>query len=197
MNSKLFGFFNSLYKYFQASLYFWLYLLKGIIIYSLIPAFAALLLTIKELHEEVDEEEQHVKDIFSKHFNKLNHFKFASFIYSVIVITSFSSLYLLNRSESSNALIITMLVIYILVMTILLFTYTIFYLGNHQVEMRQIITISFVSMIRNFGKSLMVLIFIIALLLLAYYNFLLFIITAPFLYGISTNVTLHKLCEEN
>jgi len=196
LNSKLFEFFNSVYKYFQVSFYFWVSLLKGAIIYSLIPAFSALLLTIKELHEEDKEEEQHVKEMFSKHYHTFNRFKFVSFIYSIIVITSFSSLYLLNRSTTSYALLLTMLIIYILIMTVLLFTYTIYYLGNHDIEMKQIITISFVSMIRKFGKSLMLLIFIIALLLLAYYNFLLFMIISPFAYGISVNGTLQSILEE-
>ncbi len=196
MNSKAFAFFNTVYKYFQVSFYFWLFLLKGAIIYSLIPAFSALLSTVKELHNEDEEEEQRIKDIFAKHFDTFNHYKFVSFIFSIIVITSFSSLYLLNRSTSGQALILTMLVIYVLVMTVLLFTYTIFYLGDRNIEMRQVIIISFVSMIRSFAKSIMVLIFIIVLLILAYYNFFLFMIVGPFLYAISVNVTLQSLANE-
>lgn len=196
MNSHIYAFFNTLYKYFQVSFYFWLFLLKGSIIYSLIPSFTALLLTIKELHNEGADEENHVKDIFTKHFNLFNQYKFVSFVFSIIVITSFSSLYLLNRSTSPYALMLTILVIYTLVMTVLLFTYTIFYLMNQHVEIRQMIMISFVSMIRNFAKSIMVLIFIIVLLILAYYNFLLFIIVGPFLYAISVNGTLRSLATE-
>lgn len=196
MDSKAFAFFNTIYRYFQVSFYFWVNLLKAAIIYSLIPAFSALLLTVKELHNEDEEGEQHVKSIFSKHFNTFKQYKLVSFIYSIIVITSFSALYLLNRSASSYALLITILIIYILVMTILLFTYTIFYLGNRDLEMKQVIVISFVSMIKKFGKSSMVLIFIIVLLILAYYNFFLFMIVGPFLYAISVNGTLQSLVDK-
>lgn len=196
MDSKAFAFFNAIYKYFQVSFYFWIHLLKGAVIYSLIPAFSALLLTMKELHSVDETEERRVKDIFSKHFNTLKQYKFVSFVYSIIVITSFSTLYLLNRSSSSYALLLTILIIYTLVMTILLFTYTIFYLGNRDKEIKQISIISFVSMIKNFGKSLMILIFIIVLLFLAYYNFFLFLIIAPFLYAISVNGTLQSLATE-
>lgn len=141
-------------------------------------------------------EERQVKDIYSKHFNTFKQYKLLSFIYSIIVITSFSALYLLNRSVSSYALLLTVLIIYMLIMTVLLFTYTIFYLGNRHIVMKQVIIISFVSMIKNFGKSLMVLIFIIVLLLLAYYNFFLFLIVAPFLYAISVNGTLQSLAAK-
>lgn len=195
MDSKAFAFFNTIYKYFQVSFYFWIYLLKGLVIYSLIPAFSALLLTMKQLHNQDKVEENQIKIIFTKHFNTFKQYKLVSFIYSIIAITSFSSLYLLNRSFSSYALLLTILIIYTLVMTVLLFTYTIFYLGSGDIEMKKVVVISFVSMIKNFGKSVMVLIFIIALLILAYYNFFLFMITGPFLYAISVNGTLNSIAD--
>src|SRR5699024_3955704 len=98
--------------------------------------------------------------------------------------------------DSYYTLILTIIVIYILIMTVILFTYTFFYLGNHVQQIKRITIIFFVIMIKKYCKSIMILIFIVFLFILAYINFFLFVIVAPFLYAISVNGALRDLIRE-
>ncbi|WP_209973462.1 hypothetical protein [Lederbergia galactosidilytica] len=52
-------------------------------------------------------------------------------------------------------------------------------------------------MVKHFMTSIYVLIVILILLVAAYINFLFFLITAPFLYGMAVNIVMHKLIEES
>lgn len=193
MEKKALGVFQKLYQYFQVSFYFWLSILKGFVIYSLVPAFTALLRTMEDLHHENNGES--VKQIFSRHYQIYKSQKLLSFLFAMIMIISYSALVLLNKVESNLTLILTIVFIYLMVLNMIVFTYTVFYLSDRELGSKEVVILAFVSMVKYFMLSIYVLIIISILLVAAYINFLFFVITAPFLYGMAVNAIMHKLRE--
>lgn len=196
MDSKLYIFFNTIYRYVLVSLYFWLYLLRGLVIYSVIPAFIALLLTVKDLKQKSTEETS-VKDIFKHHFNQHDQYRLGSFVFSITTLTLFSSLILLNKTNTKISLMGTIIVFYFLIFTLILFTYGIFYLAFHTKQLKQSVMISFIEMIKKFISSFYILVLIIILLVVAYYNFLLFLVCFPSCFGIGINGVLQNSIAED
>ncbi|KRG16411.1 hypothetical protein ACA30_01550 [Virgibacillus soli] len=197
MEKRALGIFQKLYQYFQVSFYFWVFILKGFVIYSLVPACTALLRTMEELRQKNNEEKENVGQVFSRHFRNYKSKRLLSFLFAIIMIVSYSSLVLLNKMENNLSLILTILFIYLIAINIVIFTYTIFYLGYRNWSSKEVVILAFISMVKHFMTSIYVLIVILILLVAAYINFLFFLITAPFLYGMAVNIVMHKLIEES
>ncbi|KRG14110.1 hypothetical protein ACA29_07460 [Lederbergia galactosidilytica] len=159
--------------------------MKGFVIYSLVPACTALLRTMEELRQKNNEEKENVGQVFSRHFRNYKSKRLLSFLFAIIMIVSYSSLslVLLNKMENNLALILTILFIYLIAINMVIFTYTIFYLGYRNWSSKEVVILAFISMVKHFMTSIYVLIVILILLVAAYINFLFFLITAPFLYG--------------
>ncbi|MBP1914262.1 putative membrane protein YesL [Lederbergia galactosidilyticus] len=114
MEKRALGVFQKLYQYFQVSFYFWVFILKGFVIYSLVPACTALLRTMEELRQKNNEEKENVGQVFSRHFRNYKSKRLLSFLFAIIMIVSYSSLVLLNKMENNLALILTILFIYLI-----------------------------------------------------------------------------------
>ncbi|MEK3887927.1 hypothetical protein [Bacillus sp. FSL K6-3431] len=123
MNSKLYSFFHQLYSYLKVSLYFWLYLVRGWVIYGLIPAGCALILTIREVKDNKERDE--VAVLFKKYWLRYSRYKFPSFLFSFIIIVFWSVLFSLNMQDNSLAAALTIAAFYFFTMTFVLLAYAI------------------------------------------------------------------------
>jgi uncharacterized membrane protein YesL len=193
MNNKLFNFIQTLYLYFQVSFYFWIHVIKGLLIYSLIPATAALFLSIKAIREQKDDEG--VKSLYKTYYRKYEEYKLPSFFYSLLFSILLASLFFISKWESKPAfmLILVIIIIYLLILSIVLFSYSVYFITTRPFTFKQAMVYSFVSAIKNIIQTIGVLIIVAGLIYTAYLNFAFFVIFSPFLYGLGMTFLFSKL----
>lgn len=193
MNNKLFHFIQTLYLYFQVSFYFWIHLIKGLVIYALIPATAALFLTIKAIREQKDEEG--IKSIYQFFYRKYEEYKLPSFLVSVLFSVLLASLFYISKWENKPAfmLILIIVILYILALSFVLYTYSIYFITTRTFTFKQALIFSFVTAIKNILPTMGILVVGAVLIYSAYLNLAFFVIFSPFLFGLGLNFLFRKL----
>lgn len=186
MSSKIITFIQLFYKFVQISFCFWLYLLKGLVVYSLIPTLAALLSTVHELQTGKDVED--IKGLYKKHFIAYRQYRIQSFVFVSVIIVSYTSLFFLNRLESNLTLMPIILVLYILALTLIVITYLAYILVFKKMPFKQSLALAFVSSIRKPIHSVMIGIVLVLLFISAAINLVIFVVLGPFLYGLTTKI---------
>ncbi|MDQ0229612.1 DUF624 domain-containing protein [Metabacillus malikii] len=198
MNNKIVMFFQYLYKYFQVSLYFWLYLLKGIFIYSLVPAVSALFIVLRDINSGYDEEQGNkINELFKRYYNLYKHHRLVSFIYTILIIILYTGLFFINKQgDSPVTLLLTILFIYFLALTLLMLIYSTVLLSFKSLEIKNANMVAFVSIIKNIVSTVAVIVVIVIMYFIADYNFAIFVIFGPFLFGLGVMYSLYKIIEE-
>ncbi|MBB5325712.1 putative membrane protein YesL [Anoxybacillus tepidamans] len=193
MDNKIYTFFQTVYKCIQISIFFWLSLLKGVFIYSLIPSLSSLFRTVDDFLLQKDV--QDIKELFDQHFNKFRTYKLLSFTFSLLLIICWSSLFFLNKSESSYSLALTIVVVYLLVVIFIALIYFANYTAFRPLTVKQTLALSFYSLYRHLIHSLYVLFWTMLFIWVAKLNLVFFIFFAPFLYGIAVRLSLKKILK--
>ncbi|WP_416147208.1 hypothetical protein ACM26V_13375 [Salipaludibacillus sp. HK11] len=191
------NFLITIYKYIKASMLYWLYLLRGLVVYSLIPSSCAILLLIKDIEKKNDEtddgEEISIKQLFKSHYERYTHLKFPSFIFTNVLLVMFACLYLVNLSEGSWALLISIILIYLIALTLAVLTYTIHFLVKVKEPFMRIIAYSFTASVKNIIISLGLLVVLAVLYYVGTINLVLFIVTFPFIYAYAIKSLLNNV----
>lgn len=172
---------------------FWVYLLKGMIIYGLIPAACAVLLTID--HIQQDKMDEDIKTLFRKYYKKFDSQKFTSFIFGLLIILCYTALFYLNRTEGAIALMLTIIIVYLFAMILVIFSYCINLLAFKGQTMKQAFLFSFYLVYRHIVISIAIVAVIGILYFVAQKNFAFFLIFGPFLYGIGIKLAVRKVIE--
>jgi uncharacterized membrane protein YesL len=186
------AFFQYIYQFFKVSFWFWMYLLKGMVIYSLIPAFCALFKTIGAVME--GKEEVNVKVYFKGIYKHHRGLKLQSFLFSLLFIMLYVCLYLLNKWQSDISLILTIVVLYLAVLTSVVFLYAIhFIMGGAVQSFNRILVLSFVQSIRHLWISLFLLLCTGLIAYSALVNLAFFVVFGPFLLGLAAYFLMLKV----
>lgn len=178
----MYAFFQMIYKLFQVSFYFWIYLLRGLVLYSVIPALSAMLLTINDIL--ADDDEGDVKEKYKKYFHMYKRYKLQSFMFTSIIIFSNVVLFYLNKMEGNLSIILSIVAIYILFFTAVTLTYCVNYLVIKQLSFKQSFALAFISVVRNIMRTLLLIVVIFLLYLAAYWNLVFFVFFGPFIFGL-------------
>lgn len=176
------------------SFYFWINLLKGLVVYSFIPASCALIITISDmgsLHES------DIKMIYKRNYQKYNKYKLQSFLFIFIIILCYVTLFYLNDFNNNISTIFTIFIIYIGLMTIILFTYCIHFLAFKNLDFKQSILLSFVTAIKKIIISGSILGFYLLLYTIAKMNLFLFIVFVPIGYGLFSFYVIKGVVKES
>lgn len=176
---------TKLYHYFLISFYFWLGLVKGLIVYASVPAVLALLTTLEFVNGHEDVEEKLIKASFNNYYSKYQHYRFTSFVFSFLLIINSSLLFWCLINEYSWFWL--GLLGYCLVLVMVSFSYFIYYLSQRAMLLKEAFAYGFVKMIKRIEITLAMIVLCLVLLGLAYFNFVLFIVLAPVVYGLSLN----------
>ncbi len=177
MNSKIVIFFQYLYKYFLVSFYFWIYLLKGLVVYSLVPAISSLFSVLRDINMGVDDETgKTVKQLYKQTFDKYKESKLTSFIYTFILIILYTGLFFFNKQQSQFSLMLTILFIYFLAMALLMLTYSSVFLSFKNMKIKDANMFAFVTIIKNIVGTVAILVVVGVVYFIADYNFLAFCI---------------------
>lgn len=190
MNSKVYIILNKAYKYFKASFYFWLYLLRGLAVYGLIPSACSLFSIIEDIKQNEDRDE--IKKLFSLYYRQYSIYKVQSLIFSFIIILIYAFLFFLNKVNNKISLILTIVLIYSLAMILLILTYTINYLVVEKYNFKKSLIYSFVSTVKNIFASISILISFIILFTIGKMNLIFLIFLTPFIYILSVKALLNK-----
>lgn len=186
------AFFQYIYQFFKVSLWFWVYLLRGIVIYSLIPAFCALFKTIGAVVE--GREEVNVKVYFKGVYQQYRELRWQSFLFSLLFIIMYACLYSLNKWQSEASLILTIVVLYLAVLSSVVFLYTIHFLVAGTIQaFNRILILSFVQSIRNIWISLFLVISTGVVFYSALINLAFFVVFGPFLLGLAAYFLMVKV----
>jgi uncharacterized membrane protein YesL len=185
-----------MYKYFQVSLYFWLSLLKGLVVYSIVPTFCTLFLVLRDINKGEDEEEnKDVKLLFKHYYESFKMYKVSSFIYTFSMIIVYTCLFFVNKQTNSFSLVLSILLIYFLVMVLLLLTYSTAFIAFKKMNVKTSNIHAFLAIIKNPINSVSILVIIILLFFAAGYNLAFFVVFGPFLFGLGVIFSLIKVLE--
>jgi uncharacterized membrane protein YesL len=187
----MYSVFNTVYQYIKISGYWWWYLVKRVLIYGVIPAGCALMLTTEDLLQKKEHDE--VKVLFKKHFLGFDQYKIQSFLFSMLFIFLWAILYFLNGLEGSIVSILTIVVIYVLVLSVVAYTYCVNYLSFKKMSFKQALVLSIYTMLKNIKVSVALLVIIGLLIAAAYMNFLFFFFFGPCLFGIGVRLVLKQV----
>ncbi|MGP4042512.1 hypothetical protein ACTWP4_21770 [Gracilibacillus sp. D59] len=181
MNGSIQKVFQFCYKLFLISFYYWLYLLKGVVIYSFIPATASLLKTSEQFL--IKENPEDIGVIFKENYQGYQSYYFASFFSVMFVILSYTALFFANRSDHSFSLAFVIVIIYLMVLFVINYTFVLYYLTNGIKEWKSLLALAFVSSIKYPLRSLYILFILAILYVLFTWNLVAFIALAPCIYG--------------
>lgn len=196
MNSKIMMFFQFMYKYFLTSFYFWLNLLKGLFVYSLIPAICALYLVLKDINSGVDDEQNMtVKELYNKYFRLYKNYKFPSFSFTFIIIICYTGLYFLNKAEGEVFLLPIILVIYLLFMTLLVLIYFTVFVAFKGMDIKNGMIHGFLSVFKHPVSTISIIVIFVFLYLSIGFNLVFFVAFGPFLMGLGILLSLYKIIE--
>lgn len=193
MDSKLISFINTLYIYFLVSMYFWVYLIRGFLIYGILPAFSALVLTIDDISKGEDDD---VGNLFKKHNKEFSVYKFQSFIIAMYFIFLYSLLFLMNNYDNSIAAVTIVSLICLLILGAVFFTYYIQVLSFKNIRSKRALMTSYILAIRYFVNSFLIVSVIYLLSVLAKTNLFIFLLLAPFIFGKSTRLITKRCLEQ-
>ncbi|MCV9888706.1 hypothetical protein [Metabacillus halosaccharovorans] len=198
MNSKIMIFFQFMYKYFQTSFFFWIYLCRGLFIYSLVPALCTLFLVLKDINAGVDDEKNvTVKQLFKKYYTQHKNSRLMSFIYMLIFILIYTSLYFINKESNEGYLILIIVFIYILFMTLLMLIYSTVFIAFKEMDKKNGNFLAFLSIFKNPVASVALIVILILLNMSINFNFAFFLAFGPFLFGLGVIFSLYKLINES
>jgi len=193
MNQTLLMSIQKLYLFFQVSFLFWVYLLKGLFVVSLVPAIASLLLTTRDILNSKNEDR--IREQFRIYYEQYRSNEILSFLFAVCFSLFTSSLwYMLTRFSGDGwGLLACFLVGYILVILTSLFMYSTYFIATYDDPISTILALSFVVSIRHIVRTMGLLLLAACLVYALYVNIVFFLAFAPFLYAIGVNVIVSRV----
>lgn len=195
MTDKMYAFSQTLYKLFQLSFYFWIYLLRGLFLYSMIPALSALFLTINFII--AGDEEDSVKEKYRQYFHMYKQHRLPSFLFTSVMIVSYVILFYMNKIDSNISIIVTIVVLYVLFLTAVTLIYCVNYLVIEKLTFKESIVHGFVAVVKNIISSLLVAFVIVLLYLAAYWNPVFFVFFGPFILSLASKFLVQTTIQRN
>jgi uncharacterized membrane protein YesL len=167
----------AVYHYIVLALYFWVGILRGLILYGVTPACVSLFLTYEAMktYEEVDE--KYIKQQFFKHYRDYDHYKVLSFLMSIGLLL-LTALFTLSLSRGLS-LVIVVVIIYFLLLLIGAVSFTFYSLTVHKKAGRIAFAEGFVEMIKQIKVTVPLLVAVVIMLSVLYYNAILFLVMFP------------------
>ncbi|GAA4057048.1 hypothetical protein [Amphibacillus indicireducens] len=182
MNNKIAGLVTKLYHYVLVSFYFWLGLLKGVFIYSLIPSLVALYLTLDHMKRNPEYTESELKEVYQESYKQYQSQKVSSFLISFSFILLATSIFFLYKDEASWVWL--GIASYFTLLLYATVSYATYYLAFRTMAIKTSFALGFVSVIKNLSITLSIVVLFVIMAWLAFYNIVLFVVLAPILYGL-------------
>ncbi|WP_158318458.1 DUF624 domain-containing protein [Alkalihalobacillus hemicellulosilyticus] len=189
------AFITRVYYYIQASILFWLFVLRGFVVYGLVPATAGLFAVIADVKSgRMDEEDVSIAQMYRRYYRAYATYKWGSFLFALVFALLYMTTFLLNESATEYSLIGLIVMLYLLAIFLLLFTYTSYLITEGKGHsFNQAVGISFVLALKNLLRSVFMLVGMFALYYIGTLNLLLFAVSAPALYSVMVRALMTNL----
>jgi uncharacterized membrane protein YesL len=186
MNKKLFDVIDKVYKLFMASLYFWGYAFKGLLVYGIFPSLCSLLIITKEIL--VDEDGDNVRGRYADYYNQHKHYG----VWSMLIVFYFSALYaglyFLNQSGTSLSKIISFVVLYMLFMGFMILSYISYFVAFQSMIIGLAFSRAFISTFKHLPISIATVALIYICTLIGSWNFIALIFIVPTLFAVGIRI---------
>ncbi|GEM00915.1 Protein of unknown function, DUF624 [Halolactibacillus halophilus] len=167
----------TVYHYIVLALYFWVGILRGLILYGITPACVSVFLTYEAMKKNEDVDDKYIKQQFFKHYRNYDHYKLLSFLISIgLLLLMALFTYSLARGVS---LVLVVVIIYFLLLLIGTMSFTFYHLMLNKKPGRLAFAEGFVEMIKELKVTVPLVIAVALLLGILYYNAVLFLIVFP------------------
>lgn len=169
---------NKFYRYVKISLIFWLYSLKGVIVYGLVPSMFSMFSVIKEVSITNEDD---ILVMYKKYYSEYSRLKLHSFctVFSLIIL--YCGLYFLNLHENTYLNILRIVLIYTISLIILILSYSVYISVFEGYSIKESLVRAFIISVKYFGVSIIYLIFLYVYLQLAQRNLVLMLCVHPFI----------------
>ncbi|MGM0523277.1 MAG: hypothetical protein ACQER2_04425 [Bacillota bacterium] len=166
-----------MYHYIVLGLYFWIGMLRGLLLYGVTPACVSVFLTYEAMrsHEEVDG--KYIKEQFFKHYRDYDHYKLLSFLISIGLL-SLSALFTFSLTRGLS-LMLVVIIIYFLLLLIGAMSFTFYRLMMNKKAGRTTFIEGFLEMIQEQKLTILLLTLIALLFSVLYYNVVVFLVVFP------------------
>lgn len=182
MRNNIINVVTKVYKYLMAGMYFWGYILRGLIVYGLLPAMCCLLKATDELF--LDAEDRPVGHIFRDSYKKVKSLKLQSFLvfmyHSLLIVAAF----FVSQQEGDVWTVVLVLLIYLLVMGFINITYTTYFISFKEMTFKDAFIQAFLASIKHPIASIAVLAILFISGWIGYMNLVAMIFVAPALYAL-------------
>lgn len=179
------------YSLVTTSLLYYKYILKGLLVYNFLPATIALLVTVKSVWEGTDEVA--IAQLFKENMDKYRHSKFQSFIMSFPLIIFYLMIFLIQTRYTNNlSLILLFILLYVFFLYIVVITLYCYISTEKKYTFKNTILLALYLSLRKIWVSISIIVLIGLFYQLAAFNFLLFLLIAPFSYTLMLNMLLGR-----
>ncbi|WP_025026092.1 DUF624 domain-containing protein [Caldalkalibacillus mannanilyticus] len=176
---------ETMYKYMKVSMLFWMYLLKGAIVYGLIPSSCALLATMKEIRS--GEDHVQISERFAMYYNHYASYRWMSFAVVFCGVAVYAILFFLNVQTGPQSQLLSMFFFYLFGLLLVWLTYALTILVKREQSVKECAAKAFVLTIKYLWISVFILMLLWSLFYIAKLNLVLFLVMAPCLYAAITS----------
>lgn len=190
MQKNIINVVTKIYKFFLAGLYFWLYLLRGFVVYGLYSATCSLFVAVDELFKDL--EDRFVSTIYREAAAKYNKYKLESFL-SILYFSILSiAIYFVYDIPGSVASVLLFVLLYLVLLGIVLITYTSYYLAYEETVFKYALALAFINSFKRPIVSIAIFLTSFICAYIAYVNLVVLIFIAPPLFGLVAKILLIK-----
>ncbi|KYG34777.1 DUF624 domain-containing protein [Alkalihalobacillus trypoxylicola] len=176
-------FVTKVYESIKISLLYWIYLLRGAVIYSVVPATIALFFSINFLRK-YDEDDTPIHQHFKNHYLKRSKmYTLPSFLFSIFILLLYVLLYFLNKESHALSLLLTVICLYLLLKLVVLFTYSCYILTKREWTIGKALMVGFWLSTRHLFFTVLIVAFFCGMFYLLRLHVFLFLVCFPALYG--------------
>lgn len=177
INTKVVEWTLKMYHYIVLAFYFWIGMFRGLLLYGITPACISVFLTYEAIKNNKEVNEKYIKQQFFKHYRNYDHYKLLSFLISIGLLT-LTALFFVSLNQG-RSLIFVIIIIYFLLLLIGAMSFTFYRLMTNKKAGRIAFVEGFLEMIEELKVTIMLLIGVVLLLSLLYYNVAVFLVVFP------------------
>lgn len=186
LKNKLVHFINRIAQYTVSGFYFWIFIIRGGIIYGFVPAAIGLIKSIDVIHLDKDHS---IKSVFIDSYRQYYQHKWLSF--SLFLFTGITIICFYSPLFTTNSRL-GLIQLPLIILTVVLWTFSVYSVYFLAIDKQQshntkwLYALAFDTCIRHPFNSLIILLMIFALSLLININLIIFIFFAPPLFILLT-----------
>lgn len=179
-----------MYHFIVLAGYFWLGIFKGLILYGVVPACVSVIKTYEDIKKADEVDEKFIKKRFFDYYRDYDQYKVLSFLMSIGLLL-LMALFTFSLTQGVT-LIVVVICIYFLLLLIGAMSYTLYHLTIKKEAGRLAFSKGFVSLFKELKTTVPLVIAVVVLIGILFYNVVLFLVVFPAGYAAVVSGILRK-----